>query len=579
MSVSIGTCADASSGFLVGSRSLARWVSCNNPFYAISAMLVCVGLWVSFGGQTQAAQMWALMAGLTGYTMLMAVTACLLVRFLGVWDDVRTVMLLTVLMFLSTSVTFDQVLAEAPMRGIACYGGGFLFAVAVSEGMLHGVGLRLPFAYRGPYYLILALFYLYPVALVPLLDQAHDQELEWALFGFSPLAGLVALTLLPAIRLGRRYLREKENPWPWAWYPWTLFGVLGFGVLARSPLLCWSMHHLAAGETEPFIFGYYFLIPFLFAVAILLLEIGIVEKKSTVLHLALGMPAILAALACSGHRTEAVYRAFLDEFAGKTGGTPLYVTLLASLAFYAYAWWRRVEMARTALAVVLLSLVCVGPATRDLSGLTSPRPLPLLCVGGLQLAVGCRRRSSWRCLMGSLFLVAAGFTTDGDGIPTAYRAAATFHFLMFSVLLLGAVFDDALGRRLRTAGSALAVLGCLLVMVLGGAPSSMWMPIWVRWAYPLAMCLVLAAYGRLIGNQAAFYAAGLILASWVVGTGWQGYQSVQRLVTGFNYIALGMISLALAWLTSLAKAGRIPWMSLPRGEIASAVRQADSPNA
>jgi hypothetical protein len=79
--------------FTIRSRSLIRWISCNNPFYAISALLVCLGLWVSFGGQTQAAQTWALMAGLTGYTLLLAVTACLLVRFLGVWDDVRTVML------------------------------------------------------------------------------------------------------------------------------------------------------------------------------------------------------------------------------------------------------------------------------------------------------------------------------------------------------------------------------------------------------------------------------------------------------------------------------------------------------
>jgi hypothetical protein len=579
MSVSVETCAEASSGFFVGSRSLARWVSCNNPFYAISAMLVCVGLWVSFGGQAQAAQMWALMAGLTGYTLLMAVTACLLVRFLGVWDDVRTVMLLTVLMFLSTSVTFDQALAEAPMRGMACYGGGFLFALVVSEGMLHGVGLRLPGAFRGPYYLILALFYLYPVALVPLLDQAHDQELEWALFGFSPLAGLVALTLLPAVRLGRRYLREKDNPWPWAWYPWTLFGVLGFGVLARSPLLCWSMHHLAAGETEPFIFGYYFLIPFLFAVAILLLEIGIVEKKSKVLHLALGMPAILVILASIGHRTEVVYCEFLGQFEWRMGGTPLYVTLLASLAFFVYAWGRGVEMASTAVSVALLSLVCVGPATRDLSGLIAPQPLPLMCFGVFELALGCRRRSSWRCLVGSFCLVAAGFFTEVNGIPTVYHTGAIYHLLLLSVLLLGAVFDDALGRWLRIAGSALAVLGCLLVMVQGGDPSSMWVPVWVHWVYPLAMCLVLAAYGRLIGNQTAFYAAGLILASWVVGTGWRGYQSVQRLAAGFNYIVLGMISLSLAWLTSLAKAGRIPWLTLSRTQMISTVSQTDSPNA
>ena len=38
-------------GLADSSRSLIRWVSCNNPFYAISALLVCLGLWVSFGGQ------------------------------------------------------------------------------------------------------------------------------------------------------------------------------------------------------------------------------------------------------------------------------------------------------------------------------------------------------------------------------------------------------------------------------------------------------------------------------------------------------------------------------------------------
>src|SRR6478672_3951060 len=100
--------------FAGGSRGLVRWVCTQNPFYVLSALLVCVGLWVSFGSQVHAAQSWALLSGLAGYTLLLAVTACLLVRFVGVWDDVRTVLLLAVLMFLATSVTFDEVLASSP---------------------------------------------------------------------------------------------------------------------------------------------------------------------------------------------------------------------------------------------------------------------------------------------------------------------------------------------------------------------------------------------------------------------------------------------------------------------------------
>src|SRR4051794_15847172 len=51
-----------------GPRGLIRWVGTNNPFYVLSALLICLGLWVSFGAQEQAEQTWALMGGLAGYT-------------------------------------------------------------------------------------------------------------------------------------------------------------------------------------------------------------------------------------------------------------------------------------------------------------------------------------------------------------------------------------------------------------------------------------------------------------------------------------------------------------------------------
>jgi hypothetical protein len=548
----------AQSGVAGRSRSLIEWVSCNNPFYAISALLICLGLWVSFGGQAQAVQTWALMTGLTGYTLLLAVTACLLVRWLGVWDDVRTVMLLTVLMFLATSVTFDEVLAVAPMRGIACFLAGLTFAVAVSEGMLRGAGLKLPLAFRVPYYLILALFYLYPVALVPLLDQPRSEGLEWALFGFSPAAGLVALTLLPAVRRGRSYVRDNGSPWPWAWYPWTLFGVLGFGVVARSALLCWSMHHLAVGSVEPYIFGPYFLVPFLFCVALLLLEIGLVERKPAALHLALAFPVMLIIMAAAGHREEMVYQAFLSQFTARLGGTPLFLTLVASAAFYAYAWRRKVPCACGALTGVLLCMAFVGPATRNLDELTSPRPVPLLVVAGLQILLGLLGRSSWRCLLGAGCLIAAGLVAHAQGEPSPHRLPIAFHATLLTMLVLGSVFDDALGRGLRNLAAALAVLGCLAVMTGRAGTSSEALPPWLPWIYPPALCLVLAAYGRWLGHGPSLWAAGLTVCLWLIGSGWRGYCSLRHLVAGLDYIALGVASFALAWLTSLIKGGVVP---------------------
>src|SRR5947209_9741215 len=99
-----------------GAHWLLRRVCTKNPFYALSAGLFLVGLRLSFGEQARAIDTWSLMSGLAAYTLLLAGTACLLVRFGNVWDDVRTVLLLVVLMFLATSVTLDEVVVLDPSR-------------------------------------------------------------------------------------------------------------------------------------------------------------------------------------------------------------------------------------------------------------------------------------------------------------------------------------------------------------------------------------------------------------------------------------------------------------------------------
>ena len=60
------------------------------------------------------------MMALLGYTLLLATTACVLMRLGEVWDDVRTIMLLVVAMFLAISVTFDETLARIPVWGYRC---------------------------------------------------------------------------------------------------------------------------------------------------------------------------------------------------------------------------------------------------------------------------------------------------------------------------------------------------------------------------------------------------------------------------------------------------------------------------
>ena len=256
---------------------LIRFLYSNNPFYVVSAGLVFFGLRVSFDTSGDTFQSNALMFGLVGYVALLAGSACFLVRVGKVWDDVRSLLILIVLMCLAISVCFDDALASNPSSGIWYYVAGFLFTAVVSESVLFGMPLRLPAVFRIPYYLIVALFFFYPVLLSPLIPHPDDPRLHWGLFAFSSAAGLAFLTLLPAARRGPHAIAENAAPWPWPWYPWILFGVLALGVLGRAYYLCISLHFVVGDDS---IFETYFWVPFLLVLNVLLLELLASVRRS-----------------------------------------------------------------------------------------------------------------------------------------------------------------------------------------------------------------------------------------------------------------------------------------------------------
>ena len=546
-------------------RGLVRWVCTSNPFYAVSAALFLVGLRVSFGAHARAIDTWALMSGLAGYTLLLAAAALLLVRFAGVWDDLRTVLLLVVLMFLATSVTFDELLALDPVRGSFFYLGGLLFAVGVTEGLLRGIRLRLPAWFRGPYYLILALYFLYPLMLAPLLGRPHSEALMWGLFGFSPAAGLAFLALLPAVRRGPSYLRGNGSPWPWPYYPWALFVILALAVPARAFLLCWSLHLLDAGDFDRLIFGPYFLIPFGLALAVLLLEVGVVARSRVVLGVALAAPAGLVALALADRRGDPIFEEFLGIFAARLGGHPLFLTLLAAAGFYAYAALRRVPRSAEALTAALLALALVGPETRTLRELVAPRPEFVLAAALLQLALGVRRSDAGRCLIGGLGLAAAAaLAVPGEPV---LRVLIGLHLGLLAVLAVGAAFDNPLGRALRVGGAVVMLAACLAV-AFGRAPMPAEVPPWAGAAYPLALAVLLAGYAWRIGYRPGLLLAGLALSGCLIAAVWRGYAVLHEEVPGLDYLAVSLAFFAVAVLVSLGKSGVLTrWVLAWRGQV------------
>jgi hypothetical protein len=541
-------------------RGAVRWICTKNPFYVISAGLFLVGLRVSFG--TQALEdVWALMGGLAGYALLLAVTAWLLIRFGRVWDDARTVLLLVVLLFLATSVTFDEVLVLHPAQGAVCCVAGLLFAVGLSEGLLRGIRLRLPALFRVPYHLTLALFFLYPLLLSRYADEPRSEVMMWGLFAFSPAAGLVFLTLLPAVRRGAGYVRDNGSPWPWPLYPWALFAVLAFAVAGRAFLLCWSLHLLDAADLGGLMFGPYFLVPFGFALAVLLLEVGLASSRGAPLTptplpklgergwgegAALAAPLGLVLLSQVGHRDDAIYQRFLDLFAERLGGTPLYVTVLAAAAFYAYAALRRVPRSADALTAAVALLAAVGPDTLTLEAAGPVRPLPLVAAALLQLGLGFWQRHAGRYLLGTA--AATALTALFVGAPEALELG------LVALLIGGARFGDVLGRAFRGAGALVVVGYGLAVLFAGVAPPESLATGPVE-AFPLVLAALLAGYGLMLGHRLSQGAAAVLVVGWLASLGWLGYGLLRQLIAGLDYLALSLVVFALAVLTSLLKSG------------------------
>jgi hypothetical protein len=127
-----------------------------------------------------------------------------------------------------------------------------------------------------------------------------------------------------------------------------------------------------------------------------------------------------------------------------------------------------------------------------------------------------------------------------------------------TTLVLGAAFDDALGRWLRLVAVSLVLLGCLVVLSREPVRHHH-VAAWMLAGYVPASAVLLAGYGWLLRLRAARVGAVLALLGCLVARGWGSYDSLRRVIGGLDFIATGLVLLGLAELISLAKAGLLPW--------------------
>lgn len=476
----IGTPPPAGAARSSGLVCFVRYLYTSNPFYAISAALILLGLNLIFHDEaavqaTTAVDFnsWLLLYLIGGYALVLAGAALLMVRLGKVWDDARTIMLILVLLFVALSINFDKLMLTNAATFVRVLLVGLAFSIGLSELVLRGLRIRLPVIYRGPYYLFLALFYLYPVVLVYLLDTVGDTDNElgrmttrWGILLFPSVAALAALTLLPAACRGPASAANNGTPWRWPLFPWSLFVFLGTAVVLRSYYLTVSFHAHPGVQSE---FGVFLLVPFLLAAALILFEIGRSVHCLIAQNLALLGPLVLLPLSMpnegKGQRVSELLNVYVERF-----GSPVLVAWWGLLALYVWGWLRGTRWAERGVTVILLVGTVLGRDTYSLASLQAPAGGPLAAVALMLLAQALwnpKSSGAWFAVAATLIGSAAA---DLRGTSfTAFHGAIPLHLVLACTLFLGTLFDDAFAVFLRRLGGwGLCAAGALALF--GRAP-------------------------------------------------------------------------------------------------------------
>lgn len=546
----------------------------HNPFYAISTLLMLFAVRNAYGElNIGTINCWIMMGVLAVYTALLAVIGVLIVRLGKVWEDARSIALLLLMLFLAVSISADDLFAsmESTAGGGLLLLCGYIFSAVVLETFLFAARIRLGSLYRIPLHLLLALFYVAPWWCSPELHPRSETALEWTIFLFPVVAAVLILAFIPAVRRGPEYVANNGTPWRWPLFPWTAVGVVVVAVAMRTFVLCMTFGPSgpiwiplpSGGQAISFdtMWGPYFLIPPAFAVLVLVMEAGLVTGNQRLVRrvmFATPMLLLLSIPLSSG----AVFTEFLQDFTA-TVGSPIWLAVWLQMAFYGWAWCRRVAGAEFGGVATMCLLSIVGPTTLRLDTLIEPRALPLFIVGGLLLVNGLRVRSSKVVTASCALLTFAVWMVLPETTLSNYRMSACYHLLWASVVVIGLVFRDRFAGVLRFIGAAQVPLATVVVL---GSSQTADLPLSWRLSYVFALggiCLMIANIWRSRWYLYAFTSQLAIAGYGATVLGFRGAVNVMGRAATTSFLwSLG--ALLLAFLISAHKARWLPSPLFPR---------------
>jgi hypothetical protein len=533
-------------------RPWFRFVYNHNPFYVISAVLVLYGLHVSFAGNLDPTEGWKFTQLLMGYILMLAATSVIVVRLGQVWEDARTLVLLVALLMVALASSFDRVCLDNAWQGARFLAVGLGFSLMLSELLLRFLRLRFPWNYRLPFYLLLAVLFAYPAWLGHLSLENRLTEMAWYVLGFPTIAGLIFALLVPAARLRGANVTNNGTPWGWPLYPWSLFVLLGVGVLLRAYAMSMSFDPtkgLASG------FQLYVVVPLFLSWHLLWTE-GADHTKPGRKLFAIVAPLALLALALPGQGGSLGEMRYLELLQDRIG-SPIQVTAALLIAYYVYVWSRGIRLAEAGLLFAFGVLSIVDKHTVDLFTLAPLQAAPIVTVIVLLVNSSVWHDSAARMGTAVILVIAGLCFVLRDTAFLAFDGYLPINMTFFTIMSLGLIFHDWFGRHIAQA--AATVLASASVFVLIG----------YRFLFPDVSAMLHAAVAFGLAAMASAYwqknrqfadlvaaATCLVISASLVAEHFVGSGLTYLVLLGRRWIAWGVVFFLLGLAVSLAKGGQ-----------------------
>ncbi len=439
-------------------RSLGKFLYTQNPFYLISCGLILYGLQLARNSYGDLASQSAfLTAGISAYSLLMAITAVVVIRLGKVWEDGRTILLVVLIGQFALSTGLDELCNWDWEQGAILLAAGALFSILMTELVLRLCRMRLPSWYRCSYFGLLLVFYAMPPLLGYAVAQRHLRLTNWGGPLFSVLIALALLLLVPAMRQGHRLLRKNGTPWRWPLYPLSAFVVIVVLAGIRTHAIWMSFGFIgASARFEPFL-----LLPIVFAVLVLLAESDGRSAKPVRGYLATAIAPLM--LPCGASRGGMSYLPIQSDLQ-RYFGSALTIALFSMVVFYAYlSIRRRVPNAVHAVIASLVALALLGDVP-EVAAAEGVRNWMVALVACAIYFVYCmhRYRSDVRWLGFAAVSCLTIWMAGQEYQQERLAAIAAGIVATAAMLAIGACFGTELARVLRHLAA-----GCLVAATIG----------------------------------------------------------------------------------------------------------------